>query len=242
MLDVVAWAVRALSPEAALLFRRCAIYPGGFTMAAARVMIGGDLTGPALTDAFAEIAEASLIDVRFDAGTRYHYLDLIRQRADQLLDEAGERPLCEQRLVRWAVTETDGITYGDLDRLLAELPNLAAAAELACTRADVDAALRITGASFVLFLAQRAELVDSKLTAVGLPGAEHHERYARSCGELAVALFIQRADIARARQFAELLLRDHPDSRSAGWSHFVLGHLEADLAGASRSGPRASLA
>ena len=84
-------------------------------------MIGGDLTGRP-TDAFAEIAEASLIDVRFDAGTRYHYLDLVRRRADQLLDEAGERPLCEERMVRWAVAETDGITYLDLDRLLAELP------------------------------------------------------------------------------------------------------------------------
>ena len=189
VLDVVAWAVRALSPAAALLFRRCAMFPGGFTMGAARVMIGEDLTGPAITDAFAEIAEASLIDVRFDAGTRYHYLDLVRQRADQLLDQAGERQLCEQRVVHWAVGETDGITYGDLDRLLAELPNLTAAAELACTQADVDAALRITGASFVLVLAQRAELVDTKLAAVRLPNAAQHDRFARSCGELTFALF-----------------------------------------------------
>jgi DNA-binding SARP family transcriptional activator/predicted ATPase len=229
VLDVVAWAVRALSPDAALLFRRCAIFPGGFTMGAARVVVGGDLIGPALTDAFAEIAEASLIDVRFDAGTRYHYLDLVRQRADQLLDEAGERSLCEQRMVRWAVIETDGITYLDLDRLLAELPNLTAAAELACAQADVDAALRITGASFVVFLAQRAELIDSKLTAVQLPGAEQYDRFARSCGELVLPLLFLRADIPRARQFAELLLRDHPDSRSAGWAHFVLGHIEGNL-------------
>jgi hypothetical protein len=229
VVDVVAWAVRALSPAAAMVFRRCAVFPAGFTMDAARVMTDGDLTAATLTDAFAEVAEASLIDVRFDAGTRYRYLDLVRRRADQLLDEADERPLAQQRMMRWAVAETDAITYNDLDRLLAELPNLTAAAEHACAVADVDAALRITGATFVLILAQRDELIDLKLAAVQLPGADRHERFTRSVGELIFALFVVRSDLARVRTFAEMLLRNHPHSRSAGWAHFALGHIEGNL-------------
>jgi len=230
VVDVVAWAVRALSPDAALLFRRGAVFPGGFTMDAARRLTDGDLSGPGLVDAFAEIAEASLIEVRFDAGTRYRYLDLVRQRADQLLDEAGERKMSQERMVRWAVAETDNITYNDLDRLLAELPNLVAAAEHACSNADTDAALRITGATFVLVLAQRDELLDHKLAAVQLPGADRHERFSRSVGELIFGLYVERGDLAQARAFAEMVLRDDPDGRTAGWAHFALGHIEGDLA------------
>jgi predicted ATPase/DNA-binding SARP family transcriptional activator len=229
VLGIVAWAVEALSPGATILFRRCAVFSSGFTMDAATVMTAGDVAGPALTDAFAELAEASLIEVRFDAGTRYHYLDLIRQRAAQLLDNAGERRLCHERMVQWAVTETDDITYQDLDRLLAEVPNLTAAAEHACSHGDADAALRITGASFVLLVAQRGELLDSKLTAVQLPGAEHHARFTRSCSELAFAVYFLRGDLAQARTFAECVLRNETDSRSAGWAQFVLGHIEGNL-------------
>ena len=132
-------------------------------------------------------------------------------------------------MVGWAVTETDGITFEDLPRLLAEVPNLAAAAQYTCSRGDVDAVLRITGATFVLVTAQRAELVDSKLAGVDLPRAEHHERYARSCAELAFALFFLRGDYRQARHFAEISLRVDPGSRSAGWATFILGHLEGNL-------------
>jgi len=34
VVDIVSWAVRALSPGAVMLFRRCAVFPGGFTMPA----------------------------------------------------------------------------------------------------------------------------------------------------------------------------------------------------------------
>jgi predicted ATPase/DNA-binding SARP family transcriptional activator len=229
MLDVVAWAVRALSPHAAVVFRRCSIFPGGFTLDAARALTRDVFGAGELTDAFAELAEASLIEVRFTAGTRYHYLDLVRQRADQLLDDADERQRCQAAMVRWAVAETDNITYADLPRLLAEVPNLVAAAQFACGSADVDAALRITGASFVLIMAQRGELVDTKVAAVKLPGADHHVRYARSCAELVLALFYLRGDFPLARHFARVVLDIDPDSRSAGWALHTLGHVDTNL-------------
>ena len=65
VVDVVAWAVGALSPDAVKEFRRCAVFPGGFTMDAARAMAEDELGSARLTDAFAELAAASLIEVRF---------------------------------------------------------------------------------------------------------------------------------------------------------------------------------
>ena len=229
VVEVVAWAVHALSADATCVFRRCAIFPGGFTMAAARTMTEADLDDAQLTMAFAELAEASLIQVRFGAGTRYHYLDLVRQRADDLLEQTGERELCETRMIRWAVDETNAVTNRDLGRLLADVTNLAAAAQHACRGADVEAALAITGATIVLMTAQRAELLDAMLAAVELPGAHQSERYVRSCADLGFALFILRGDVAKARHFAELVRNAETDSAAAGWATFTLGHIEGDL-------------
>ena len=172
-LDVVAWAVGALSPVALVLFRRCAMFPAGFTMAAAHAMGEPELDRDRVEEAFAELAQASLIEVHFGAGTRYRYLELVRRRADELLDEAGERELAERRMTRWASAATGDVTYLDLPYLQVELPNLVAAADHACRLGDVDAALQITGASFVFVLAQRSELLDAKLSraaASGRPG------------------------------------------------------------------------
>ena len=119
-------------------------------------MVTEDVLDPhRLARALVELADASLIEVQFDTRTRYHYLDLVHRRAEQLLDDAHEHDRCNEAMVRWAVAETDGITYESLARLLAELPNLVAAAEHACARWTWAAALRITGASFVLLTAER---------------------------------------------------------------------------------------
>ena len=125
-------------------------------------MIDDDGSRGRITELFAELAEASMIEVHFEPGTRYRYLELVRQRAHQLLAEAGERELCQTHLVGWAVAETDDLTYQDLSRIIAEAPNLAAAAHYACGEGDVDAALRITGATFLLLDARNAA---SSLTA-----------------------------------------------------------------------------
>ena len=154
-----------LSPVALVLFRRCARFLAGFTMAAAHAMGEPELDRDRVEEAFAELAQASLIEVHFGAGTRYRYLELVRRRADELLDEAGERELAERRMTRWASAATGDVTYLDLPYLQVELPNLVVAADHACRLGDVDAALQITGASFVFVLAQRSELLDAKLTA-----------------------------------------------------------------------------
>jgi predicted ATPase/DNA-binding SARP family transcriptional activator len=230
VVDVVAWAADALSPAARLLFRRCAVFPAGFTMDAARALTTGDLSADQLLEAFAELAEASLVQVTFQPATRYHYLDLVRRRAEADLAAADERLACECRVVRWAVAETASPAHDDLPRLLVELPNIVMAAGAACRLGDTDAALRITGASWRLIVAQRGELLDSTVDALHLPDAPRHELYAARSAELAMALFSARGDLVGARQFAEAALDVAPDSRAAGWAALTLGHLEGDPA------------
>jgi DNA-binding SARP family transcriptional activator/predicted ATPase len=228
VVDVVAWAAHALSRDAELLFRRCAVFPDGFTLEAARTVAGADLDPERLLEAFAELAEASLLHVRFDPSTRYRYLDLVRRRGEDLLEAAGERDLCERHLIAWAVTETARLSHGDIPRLVVEVPNLAAAARAACRRGDTDGALRITCVSWPLLTAQRGDLLDDEREALQLPGAREHERYAQSCAELGMSLFTLRGDLVAARHFAEEALRAEPDGRAAAWAIFTLGHLEGN--------------
>ena len=228
VVDVVVWAAGALTPDAVLLFRRCAVFPDGFTLEAARTVAGDDLSHERLLEAFAAMAEASLLHVQFDTATRYRYLELVRRRGEDLLEAAGERDLCERRLIAWAVAETAHLDHGDLPRLEVEVLNLSAAAREACRRGDTDGALRITGASWPLLIALRGELLDSEREALQLLDASEHEHYAQRCAELGFLLFALRGDLVGARQHAEEALRTEPEGRAAAWATFTLGHLEGN--------------
>ena len=94
----------------------------------------------------------------------------------------------------------------------------------------MEAALRISSASWTLTTAQRDDLLETTIDALRMPGASDHERYADTCGELAMSLFASRGDLAGARHFAERALAAAPDSRAAGWAMLTLGHLEGEPA------------
>ena len=86
--------------------------------------------------------------------------------------------------------------------------NLAAAARAACRRDDTDSALGITAFSWPQLIAQRGELLDYEREALQLLDASEHERYAQSCAELAMSLFVLRSDLVGARHNAEEALAD----------------------------------
>ena len=229
LVDVVAWAATALSDDADMVFRRCAVFPGGFTMEAARTMVGAELDTARLVDAFSELARASLIEVGFGERARYRYLDLVRQGADRRIDDVDERELCRRRMIEWAVAATSALTYLDLPRVLEEVTNLTAAAEHACA-----AGRNRRRPADHRRLVRPVERPTSRT-----PGQQTGRRPAArrkspppippQLRRLAFALFIHWGSVARAKEFAAIVLDRDPDSRSGGWAIFTLGHIDGDL-------------
>jgi len=148
------WSHDLLDADERAVFRRLAVFSGGFTLAAAeRVAAFGDIAADQVLDLLTRLADKSLVRVEHE---RYLLLSTIREyAAEQLaaaaeLDEARRAHLAyftefaEQagpRIERAAAAELEA----ELDGLDLERANLRTASEFARQAGDAVAALRIAG-------------------------------------------------------------------------------------------------
>jgi predicted ATPase/DNA-binding NarL/FixJ family response regulator len=88
------WSFDLLSEQERLLFRRLAVFAGGFTLQAAESVCFGDgIESNQILDRLSDLVDKSLVTVsKYDEGAevRYRLLEMIRQYAREKLDEAGE--------------------------------------------------------------------------------------------------------------------------------------------------------
>jgi predicted ATPase/DNA-binding SARP family transcriptional activator len=87
------WSHDLLPPRTQAMFRRLAVFRGGFTLDAAEVVCvdGVDLASEAVLDEVARLVDRSLLEFREEGGAaRYRLLETVRQYAALRLDEAGE--------------------------------------------------------------------------------------------------------------------------------------------------------
>jgi predicted ATPase len=99
------WSHDLLEPEERLLFRRLAVFPGGFGLAAVEAVCAGDgLDAAGSTDVLARLVEKSLVAVD-DGGRerRYRLLETVRLYARERLDEAGEADAIALQHAHWAL-------------------------------------------------------------------------------------------------------------------------------------------
>src|SRR5829696_5114719 len=99
------WSHDLLDDDERTLFRRLAIFAGGFDLAAVeRVCTGEALDAPNAAHVLARLVEQSLVAAD-DAGrgTRYHLLETVRLYARGRLDDAGERAAVAASHAAWAV-------------------------------------------------------------------------------------------------------------------------------------------
>jgi predicted ATPase len=99
------WSHDLLEPNEQMLFRRLAIFTGGFELAAVESVCTGDgLDVAGSADVLARLVEKSLVAA--DIGgreRRYHLLETVRLYARERLGEAGEAAAIAERHVSWAL-------------------------------------------------------------------------------------------------------------------------------------------
>lgn len=156
----VDWSYDRLRPEEQSLFRRLAIFAGGWTLESAEaVCAGGPISRDAVLALLARLVDASLVVVeqRQDAGglvARYRLLETLRQYAAEKLEELGELAGARERHLDWFLglaERAEPELHGPhqvawMDRLEADEDNLRAALEWGATGPDRERGLRLAAA------------------------------------------------------------------------------------------------
>ena len=144
--DAIAWSYGLLAPEEQALFRRLAVFPGGFTLEAAECVsresgsehsfCSGLPTPVSVLDGIASLADKSLVQqvARPDGVPRFRMLETIREFGLEELAATGETDQTMRRLAGWSGRLMDGAEQGFystiqwqwVDRFETELDNLRA--------------------------------------------------------------------------------------------------------------------
>ena len=91
------WSYDLLAIEEREIFRRLAVFSGGWTLEAAEgVCAGGDVATADVMDLLTRLVDKSLVSLDASAG-RYRFLDTVRQYAHELLEASGEADTLRNR-------------------------------------------------------------------------------------------------------------------------------------------------
>lgn len=243
--DTLAWSFALLDAPQQVVFRRLAVFRGGFTLAAAAAIVANDDEGlpRGVLDEVAALVDESLIWVlRRDltGEARYDLLSVVREYAQEHLVASGDAEVVAARHAAYytglAAVAGVGLRGPDQVRWLRwvaeEDSNLAAALDHAQRRGDAEGALRLTAAVWRAWFKQgrltagRARLEAALSLAPAQPLAISPDRVmaligagvlAASQGDVAPAL----EWLAMARAHAETL----GDAWLLGYAHLNLGNV-----------------
>jgi DNA-binding CsgD family transcriptional regulator/tetratricopeptide (TPR) repeat protein len=228
------WSHDLLTEPERVLFRRLAVFAGGWTLEAAEAVCAGESLAPtSILDLLGRLVAKSLVQVEHGEETRYRLLETVRQYARERLEEADEGRAVGSRHARWYLALAEwakpqtltGQQQASWRRLEAEQENLRAALAW-CLEHDPTTGLRLAACYWGMmiyrnqftegrywlesFLARASEPSAERAAALGSLG-----RLAREHGEL---------PLARARyEDALALRRELGDQRWLAWGLGELG-------------------
>jgi tetratricopeptide (TPR) repeat protein len=177
--DTIAWSHDLLAVDQQDLFRRLAVFAGGFILDAATALVG---TPRLPADLGSLVAKNLLVHLDVDGQSRWTMLETIRAFARERLDQAADGEEVRRAHARWYLAFAEraegelsgpdqGVWYA---RLETEHPNLRAALDWAIGRGETEVALRL-GGSLWRFWYVRGHLVEGSNwldRALALPARE----------------------------------------------------------------------
>ena len=155
------WSYSLLSEEEKTIFRRLAVFLGGWTLEAAESVCGEERNGSDILDLLTRLVDKSLLLIEeTPGGMRYHRLETIRQYSREKLFDTDEVETVRDRhldfYVHFAELVDEKLKSREQEawhkRMAAEQDNLRAALEWGLSR-DPDRALRIAGAANLFWTA-----------------------------------------------------------------------------------------
>jgi predicted ATPase/class 3 adenylate cyclase/DNA-binding CsgD family transcriptional regulator len=176
----VDWSYELLSDRERAVFRRLAVFTGGFSLdAAERVAADGFIEPVEVLELLLALVHKSMIDIDDETG-RYRMLETLRQYAGARLLEAGEAEAVRDSHLSWAAQRFDPLDIldddrtGALDAVAADIDNFRTAFKWATLRGDADAAAHFVAvlSRWELWHAGDARAAVSVATeALEIPGA-----------------------------------------------------------------------
>jgi predicted ATPase len=161
MRDTIAWSYDLLAPPEQALFRRVAVFAGGFTLAAAEAVPGADGEGDVLDGVVALVEQSLLRPMRApDAEPRYQMLETVREFGLERLTQAGELEDAGERHARHFLALAEGLLQGPsilmdqttLTRIIAEHDNVRLALAWFDEHDEIGALLQLSSLLHVLWL------------------------------------------------------------------------------------------
>lgn len=148
------WSHDLLGPPEQRLFRRMAVFAGGWTLEAAEAVCADtDLPADDVLERMGGLVDSSLVQrlLGADQEPRFNMLQTVREYAEQRLDESAEAAVIRARhrawFVAWAEAIRPQLTGPDqvlaYARLMQELDNLRAARDSTQRAGDAEAELRL---------------------------------------------------------------------------------------------------
>ncbi|HSA99346.1 MAG TPA: hypothetical protein VLE49_01765, partial [Anaerolineales bacterium] len=247
---MIDWSYSLLSEQEKTLFRRLAVFVGGWTLEAAEAVCASvewdGIPPHNVLDLLTRLVDKSLILTEESAGEiRYHRLETIRQYAREKFFEAGEVEAVRDRhlgfFVQFAEWVDEKLKSADQvpwqSRMSAEQDNLRAALEWGLSR-NPDSALRIAGAANLFWTAggysaegfrwtqQALEQVEKTPLPQGITSEQRLVARARALRGL-TRLYLSLGDNASARHVAEesvALYRQSQDRRGLAFALVIFAY------------------
>jgi len=235
------WSHDLLADPECVLFRRLAVFAGGWTIEAAEAICAEEpLAPPAILDLLARLVDESLVTVeKCGATMRYRVLEPIRQYARAKLVGSSEDTRTRQRHAHWyrvLAEEATPFLGGRgveaqrrwLHRLDPDLDNLRAALAWAVARNDIEVGADLT-ASLKSYWYCRNLLTEGRRwmdELLGLPASEARPELRAKVFYDASALAMYQGDLSRAEELArtsQSLCRELQDTPGVMRALVVLG-------------------
>ncbi len=239
--EAIAWSHDLLDESERVLFRRLAVFAGGWTLEAAEAVAGADLGGDAL-EVLGSLIDKSLV-IRVPSasgGSRFGMLETIREFARERLEEAEEGGAVRDRHFRYflerAVAAEPQLRLADqrrwLDELEEEHDNLRGALRWAADDRRTLEGLRFAAALW-RFWHLHAHLAEGRRwleEVLALPGAEEPttERWAALTALGGLAYWQQDLDgIRQAYEGSLVLARDLGDREAEAEALYNMAYVKA---------------